>query len=90
VNGGWILRLFYGLRQSNSHNVTDIRLPSLVVPVQANNEVTNQSKLCHTVFLMASVPSRSKMYETSAASEIHAAVHFVRKAQCTAYTLKKK
>ena len=49
MNGGWILRLYYELRQSSSHHVTDIRLPSLVVPVQVNNEVTNQSKLCYTI-----------------------------------------
>ncbi|CAF3084543.1 unnamed protein product [Rotaria sp. Silwood2] len=49
VNGGWILRLCYGLRESNIHHVTDLKLPSLVVPVQVNNEVTNQSKMCNIV-----------------------------------------
>jgi hypothetical protein len=39
------------------------------------------------VFLMASVPSGSKMHKTSAAHEIHAALHFDQKAKCTQYTL---
>jgi hypothetical protein len=45
-----------------------------------------------SVFLMASVPSRNKMYKTSAAAAptIHAAVHFFQKADCMMYTLQKK
>ncbi len=39
------------------------------------------------MFLMASVPSGSTMYRTSAAPKIHAALHFVQKAECAKYTL---
>ncbi|CAF3084375.1 unnamed protein product [Rotaria socialis] len=58
INGGWILRLFYGLQNSKSHHVTDIKLPSLVVPVQVNNEVTNESKTCHIVGRFHGVQSK--------------------------------
>jgi hypothetical protein len=36
---------------------------------------------------MASVPSGSKIYRTSAAPKIHAASNFVKKAEYTKYTL---
>jgi hypothetical protein len=49
--------------------------------------VHSEKKHTETVFLMASVHSGSKMYRTSAAPEIHAAVHFVRKVECIKYTL---
>ena len=45
------------------------------------------NSIFESVFLMASVPSGSEMYRTCAVVEIHAAVHFIQKAECMKYTL---
>jgi hypothetical protein len=52
-------------------------------------EIKILQTFCHigSVFLMVSVPSGSKIYRTSTASKIHAALHFVQKAECTKYAL---
>ncbi len=42
------------------------------------------------VFLIASVPSRNKMYRTSAALKIHAVLHLVEKLECTIVHLVEK
>jgi len=41
-------------------------------------------------FLMAGVPSGSKMYRTPAITKIHAAVHLLKNLECTLYTLPTK
>ena len=44
----------------------------------------------YTVFLIACVRNRGKMYRTSAILKIYAAVHFVQETECILYTLLKK
>ena len=49
--------------------------------------MSSQILQCVTAFLMAGVPSRSKVYWTPAISEMHSAVHLLKKLECTRYTL---
>lgn len=44
---GWFLKLCYGLHTERSCEIKQIKLPSVVVPVEVKNEMTNQSKTCY-------------------------------------------
>ena len=46
---GWFLRLCYGFHTKHSCEIKQIGLNSLSVPVEVNNEVTNESKTCYVV-----------------------------------------
>jgi hypothetical protein len=55
---GWFLHLCYGLHTKKSCGIKEIALNSLKVPVQVNNEVTNQSKTCYVAGGFHGVESR--------------------------------
>lgn len=44
---GWFLQLCYGLHAKNSCLIKQIKLNSFNIPVEVNNEVTNESKICY-------------------------------------------
>ncbi len=44
---GWFLQLCYGLHRKISCKINEIKLTSFNVPVEANNEVTKESKTCY-------------------------------------------
>lgn len=46
---GWFLKLCYGLHMKNTCEIRQIKLNSINVPVQVDNEVTNESKTCYIV-----------------------------------------
>jgi hypothetical protein len=55
---GWFLRLCYGLHTDNSSEIKEIKLNSFNVPVEVNNEVTNESKTCYVAGGFHGVESR--------------------------------
>ncbi len=44
---GWFLQLCYGLHSKRNCEIGQIKLNSFNVPVQVNNELTNESKTCY-------------------------------------------
>ena len=55
---GWFLRLCYGLHTKYSCEIKQIKLKSLNVPVEVNNEMTNESKTCYVLGGFHGVESR--------------------------------
>jgi hypothetical protein len=60
---GWFLRLCYGLHTKNSCEIKQIKLNSFNVPVEVNNEVTNQSKICYVTGGFHGVDSRDERHK---------------------------
>jgi len=60
---GWFLRLCYGLHTKNSCQIKQIKLNSFKVPVEVNNEVTNESKMCYIAGGFHGVESRDERHK---------------------------
>lgn len=44
---GWFLRLCYGFHTKRSCVIKQLQLNSISVPIEVNNKVTNESKICY-------------------------------------------
>src|SRR5271163_301595 len=60
---GWFLRLCYGLHEKKSCEIKEIQLNSFKVPVEVNNEVTNESKTCYVAGGFHGVESRDERHK---------------------------
>ncbi|CAF3426227.1 unnamed protein product [Rotaria socialis] len=55
---GWFLRLCYGLHQKKSCNIQEVKLNSIVTPVEFESEYTNEKKTCYVVGGFHGIESR--------------------------------
>ncbi|UJR16604.1 hypothetical protein I4U23_003504 [Adineta vaga] len=60
---GWFLRLCYGLHSKSDCEIKQIKLNTLNVSVEVNNEVTNESKTCYLVGGFHGVDSRDERHK---------------------------